>query len=339
MRIFTRPLLRITGLTACAALIIISTQCKKDPVNGWTFYEEVPPPPEITSMTGVVKNCVPPYPVTFYQEVLHDSIGNCVYTWDFGDGTTSHDLNPGHIYANPGNYKIKLTVENEVGRDTMSIVLSELSQTSIPIVSGFNFIHYNSNIFAPNKVIFTNTSSGANQFYWYFGDGAEDNDDAPEHVFQNAGTYTVRMRGTCTDGSYDEVTQQVLVGPPPTRVYIDSLNLMLPSSLKNTSVYIELWHNTTYVGSTTTYSGSFPVKFRAPSDFITGHEFEYVQFTSNEVFKFLVFKNLSPDPPLFLYEILLSSVDIQNRFYPDHYYQIETVPALQDVFIDLYMSY
>ncbi len=338
MRISTRFLFRITGLiAACAILILISTQCKKDPVNGWTFYEEVPPPPEITSMTGVVKNCVPPYPVTFYQEVLNDSIGNCVYTWDFGDGTTSHDLNPGHIFANPGNYKISLTVENEVGRDTMSIVLSELSQTSIPIVSGFNFTHFNSNVFAPNKVIFTNTSSGANQFYWYFGDGLEDNDDAPEHIFQDAGTYTVMMRGTCTDGSYDEVTQQILIGPPPTRVVVDSLTLMLPSS--NSNIYIELWHNTTIVGRTSMKSGSFPMKFKAPGDFYDGHIFEYVQFTGNEVFKFYVLKDVSPDPPILLYEILLSSSYIQSRFYPDHYYQIETVPALQDVFIDLYMSY
>jgi PKD repeat protein len=38
--------------------------------------------------------------------------------WDFGDGTTSTDLNPIHIYGNPGKYTVSLTVANDAGSDT-----------------------------------------------------------------------------------------------------------------------------------------------------------------------------------------------------------------------------
>ena len=39
-------------------------------------------------------------------------------TWDFGDGTTSTDINPVHTYAFPGTYKVSLVVLSSVGTST-----------------------------------------------------------------------------------------------------------------------------------------------------------------------------------------------------------------------------
>jgi hypothetical protein len=112
---------------------------------------------------------------------------------------------------------------------------------------------------------------------------------------------------------------------------------MLPSG---SGVFIDIYHNAYYVGRTNTKSGSFPIKYRWPNDFITGHIFEMVQFTSNEIFKFFIMRdNGSEVPPTLLYEIDLASVDIKTRFYPRYYYNIETIPYVKDVFIDLYISY
>jgi PKD repeat protein len=320
-------------------LFVVLTQCKKDPIKGWTYYIDSPPELQITKMTAVIKNCEPPYPVTFYQETAN-LIGNVTYLWDFGDGNTSTDKNPTHIYNTPGNYSIKLTVRNEIGFDEMTLAVPELAMSSIPVVAGFSYEHFNDNNFAPNKVIFSNNSSGANQFYWYFGDGIEDNDDEPTHVYNSQGTYTVKLRGTCTNGSFNETTQQIFINPAPKRVFIDSINLMMPSNYKGTPIYIELWHNTTAVGSTVVKSPpSFPIKFKRPQDFPNGYFFDYVQFTGNEVFKFIIFRYSSENPPEFLYEISLSSYFIQSNFYPRAYYQIEHIPLIPDLFIDLYMSY
>ena len=41
------------------------------------------------------------------------------WTWDFGDGRTSHERNPNHIYDTPGVYSPSLYVANEGGSDTM----------------------------------------------------------------------------------------------------------------------------------------------------------------------------------------------------------------------------
>lgn len=42
-----------------------------------------------------------------------------VYTWDFGDGTQSTDTNPIHIYANDGNYTVKLIATSCSGVDSL----------------------------------------------------------------------------------------------------------------------------------------------------------------------------------------------------------------------------
>ncbi|HNV95100.1 MAG TPA: PKD domain-containing protein [Bacteroidales bacterium] len=320
-------------------LTFIFHSCEKDPVKGWTFYKQSPPPLQITKLTSVVKNCVPPYPVTFYQETIN-LLGTVTYTWDFGDGSTSHEQNPTHIYPTPGTYKVKLIVTNEISSDTAEISMPELEQASIPVTAGFSYQHYNNNNFAPNKVIFSNSSSGANIFAWDFGDGSQSNDDDPYHIFQNPGTYTVKLRGTCTDGSYNEVTQQIFVSPKPQRVFIDSINLMLPKSYRNTSLFIDMYHNNTYIGRTVVKSpSSFPFKFKRPNDFVDGYFFDNVQFTNNEVFKFLISKSNGSDPPSLIYELDLASIDIQNRFYPRVYYGLEHIPHIDDVFIDLYINY
>ena len=40
------------------------------------------------------------------------------WSWDFGDGSTSTEQNPTHIYQNAGKYTVKLTASNDQGSDT-----------------------------------------------------------------------------------------------------------------------------------------------------------------------------------------------------------------------------
>ncbi|MCE4067186.1 PKD domain-containing protein [Chryseobacterium gleum] len=55
---------------------------------------------------------------TIYFDNLSDQNGGSDivnYFWDFGDNTTSTAFEPSHLYANPGNYTIQLTVTNKCG--------------------------------------------------------------------------------------------------------------------------------------------------------------------------------------------------------------------------------
>ncbi len=57
------------------------------------------------------------------------------WSWDFGDGTSSTDINPTHEYAIPGTYTVNLTVTNTLGSDDYSLVVA-YETLATPVVSG-----------------------------------------------------------------------------------------------------------------------------------------------------------------------------------------------------------
>jgi len=52
--------------------------------------------------------------------------------WEFGDGNTSTEQNPTHIYSNPGLYTVSLTVSNQYGSDTETKTFY-VEVTSVPV--------------------------------------------------------------------------------------------------------------------------------------------------------------------------------------------------------------
>lgn len=46
------------------------------------------------------------------------------YEWDFGDGQSSTDVSPSHIYGEVGSYTVTLSTTNDAGTDTRSIVVN-----------------------------------------------------------------------------------------------------------------------------------------------------------------------------------------------------------------------
>ncbi len=59
------------------------------------------------------------------------------YLWDFGDGTTSTEINPIHHYSEEGNYSVSLNVTNDLGTNSLEL------ENYIQIGNGFNSPHHN----------------------------------------------------------------------------------------------------------------------------------------------------------------------------------------------------
>ena len=56
--------------------------------------------------------------VVSFTDRSYDPDGSIVsWCWDFGDGTTSSDRNPTHVYTSPGTYTVTLTVRDDRGAE------------------------------------------------------------------------------------------------------------------------------------------------------------------------------------------------------------------------------
>ena len=72
-------------------------------------------PPVITEASAEPVFGEPPLEVTFHAAFTAPEIPVASYGWDFGDGTTSSELDVTHTYAEPGKYTATFSVVDEMG--------------------------------------------------------------------------------------------------------------------------------------------------------------------------------------------------------------------------------
>lgn len=128
------------------------------------------------------------------------------YLWDFGDGTTSTDQDPGtHTYDRFGTYQITLEIT-----DAFCTVEATQSLTVFPTAPILDFEADILEGCAPLTVQFTNLSQFAveGEYLWEFGDGSISRADNPTHTFFQDGTFSVRLRGENEVGETSEIERE-----------------------------------------------------------------------------------------------------------------------------------
>lgn len=63
----------------------------------------------------------------------------------------------------------------------------------------------------PNSYQFNNTTTGANTYLWYFGDGDSSNLFAPSHVYQDTGNFTVTLIASDSTGCIQPDTAEIVI--------------------------------------------------------------------------------------------------------------------------------
>jgi PKD repeat protein len=128
-------------------------------------------------------------------------------TWFFGDGTSSSERNPVHVYQEPGTYSVALFVSTKVGTDTetKSYFVTVSPQRTGPDA---NFAGVPTSGGRPLTVQFTDQSNPGSgtitSWAWSFGDGGASASKNPSHTYVTAGTYAVSLTVTTVDGPNTE---------------------------------------------------------------------------------------------------------------------------------------
>lgn len=141
----------------------------------------------IAKFTFALK-CSDPFSRTFTNR----SIAAETSSWDFGDGQTSSELSPKHVFERPGIYTVSLTVTNSqtgcsstmikhvivVNEKAMFVASDTLICKGTPI--SFNTINLN----IDNIILYN----------WNFGDGTKINGGSSiNHVYNKSGAYSVML--------------------------------------------------------------------------------------------------------------------------------------------------
>ncbi len=115
------------------------------------------------------------------------------WSWDFGDGETSNQQSPSHIYDEPGSYEVCLTASSICGSSTFCQMIT-ISCTA----PGAGFSYDNNQL----AISFTDLSvNNPTQWQWTFGDGSTSTMVNPQHSYAAPGTYEVCLTVSSICGS------------------------------------------------------------------------------------------------------------------------------------------
>jgi gliding motility-associated-like protein len=139
------------------------------------------------------------------------------YQWNFGDGSTSNDRNPSHVYSSSGYFQVSLTATSDSGCVT-TLVRPNALQIYAPPVAQFTSNSSEANDIVP-LVNFLNETAGSEFFYWNFGDGDTSTQYSPAHMYEVVGKYDVQLITVDQNGCIDSVTIPIEIRPT-SNVYI-----------------------------------------------------------------------------------------------------------------------
>ncbi|MCP4696699.1 MAG: PKD domain-containing protein [Gammaproteobacteria bacterium] len=165
-------------------------------------------------------------PVYFDGRASRDSDGLVnAYDWDFGDGGKGGGATPTHLYEFSGIYRVNLTITGDkYGRCanthsdsmTVKVLTSPAVRLSAPdAIPVGESVRFDADAAGTET---QKTAPSLDQWLWDFGDGQSSEGKAVEHVYAQAGVYTLKL--TAKSASQKDCNQaiaqrKITVNAPP----------------------------------------------------------------------------------------------------------------------------
>jgi len=158
-------------------------------------------------------------PVQFIPDITVMNLATIgSWHWDFGDGSSSPQQQPTHIYTLSGTYQVTLTVSDTSGcSNSITIAVLVVPEP----VANFD---YSSPTCFQSPTAFVDLSHAplgyVLKYVWNFGDGTTTTINWPtnpnvSHTFPNYANFSVKLTITTNDGCTDSITKIVSVIPNP----------------------------------------------------------------------------------------------------------------------------
>lgn len=166
------------------------------------------PLPAVTYGPYAQQGCSP-LSVTFANTTSAGATATCF--WDFGDGSTSTNCNPTHVYTTAGCFDVTLNMTTSDGCAIDTTVFGGICVFPIP-VADFTFGPQPADIFA-TEINFTNLTIGGSTYSWDFAGLGTSTTANPTFVFpvDNGDVYNVCLSTVSPDGCIDSTCHYVII--------------------------------------------------------------------------------------------------------------------------------
>lgn len=173
------------------------------------------------SFTGLVE--VHPFPVAALMSDSRACVGNLFgfenlslaltpmsYEWEFGDGTTSTEEDPIHLYEQPGLYTVTLTASTSTGCIASNTVVMPAQVEVFPLpIPGFSALPREVSVFDPKIEV---EDGAQNAVQWaYTVEGQQFLVPSFPYYFEEGGQFTIWQVVTSADGCVDSTSRVVIV--------------------------------------------------------------------------------------------------------------------------------
>ena len=183
--------------------------CAKDTTKSLTWQ---PVPPLLLIQPSTFSGCTPGNVVFKNLSKPIDSTYNI--KWSFGDGGTSGAISPTYSYKTPGVYTVSLDVTSPIGCKT-SRSFRDWIKISQGTIADFDYLPQKITTFN-NTVNFTDKSSFATNWQWFFDTKGFSTKQNPTYTFKDSGLYRVKLIVANQFGCLDSLIKFLDVEPKVT---------------------------------------------------------------------------------------------------------------------------
>ncbi len=156
----------------------------------------------------------PPLVVHFNGSASTSPNGTIIYyLWDFDDGSTDTGAFVDHTFYDKGTYSVTLTVEDSngaVGKITRSVKALNHAPTARFAVSPY--IPQRNTETQFDAIESDDQDGYITSWQWSFDDETTATGEVVTHIFERAGTYSVRLTVVDNDGGQGVITKKVTIG-------------------------------------------------------------------------------------------------------------------------------
>lgn len=192
--------------------------------------------PPVASATANVISGTTPLTVAFSSVNSSDPDGTIVgYNWNFGDGASSTEPNPIHVYNSAGTFTAVFTITDNSGLTAMNNVVIRATEVpnQAPVAVAV------ANVTSGKMPLTVNFSSQGSydpdgtiaSYAWNFGNGATSNQANPSYIYTTSGNFTATLTVTDNRGATNSRSISIIVQQAPNPViYVNGISMSLVQS-------------------------------------------------------------------------------------------------------------